>query len=134
MAGPPNLRFKGTLKKVQLGSVEYCERNDSLCVGYDFAEEEETNNNTSAVKFNQAPTGATVIGRMMNLVQIVDSETGRLTTKNKAAQLSASELRVFWVFAMTKCPVALQNATAKIIKIRRRLETTMITLSRYMVG
>ena len=54
---------------------------------------------------------------MMNLVQIVDSETGRLTTKNKAAQLSASDLRVFWVFAMTAPPVALQNATAKIIKI-----------------
>ena len=53
----------------------------------------------------------------MNLVQIVDSETGRLTTKNKAAKLSASELRIFWVFAMTAPPVALQNASAKIIKI-----------------
>ena len=104
MAGPPNLRFRGTLKTVQLGSVEYCEFSDALCVGCDDQEEESMPSINLPVKFNQAPTGATVIGRMMKLFQKIDPETGKLTSKAKAAQIAASELRVFWVFAMTAPP------------------------------
>ena len=117
MAGPPNLRFRGTLKTVQLGSVEYCEFSDALCVGCDDQEDKSMSSINLPVKFNQAPSGATVIGRMMKLVQKIDPETGKLTSKAKAAQIAASELRVFWVFAMTAPPIAIQNAATKITKV-----------------
>ena len=117
MAGPQNLRCRGTLKTAQLGSVEYCDFSDALCVGYDDQEDECMSSINLPVKFNQAPTRATVIVRMMKLVQKIDPETGKLTSKAKAAQIAASELRVFWVFAMTAPPIAIQNAAAKITKV-----------------
>ena len=117
MAGPPNLRFRGTLKTVQLGSVEYSEFSDPLCVGCGDQEDESMPGINLPAKFNQAPTGATVIGRLMKLVQKIDPETVKLTFKAKAAQITASELRVFWVFAMTAPPIAIQNAAANIKKV-----------------
>ena len=115
MSAAHNLRFKGQLKSVMLSQVQYSEFTDSLCVGYDYIEED-TTLPLPVVKFNQAPTGATVIGRMMHLVQQVDSDTGNPRTKMKAAQIGASELRIFWVFGMTVPPIALQNAAKKILK------------------
>ena len=116
--GGRSLRFKGQLKTIELGSVQYTELPHSLCVGYVDPEKEDGGyGDVPPPRFQQAPTGVSVIGRVMNLVQKTDPGTGNLSTKAKAAHIAASELRVFWVNAMTAAPVTEINAAKKILKV-----------------
>ena len=98
--------------------MQYTELPHSLCVGYvDPEEEDGADGDVPPARFQQAPTGVSVIGRIMNIVQKTDPGTGNLTTKSKATHIAASELRVFWVNAMTAAPVTEINAAKKILKI-----------------
>ena len=117
-----NLRFRGHLKCVKIGEVDYCELPYSLSVGYDYTDENSANLPLPD-KFTQAPTGVSIIGRVMHLVQENDPQTVRPRTKIKAAHIAASELRIFWVFGMTVPPIAELNAAKKIVKIYEEFQS-----------
>ena len=67
--------------------MEYCEFSNALCVGCGDQEDEDMSSINLPVNFKQAPSGATLIGRLMKLVQKIDPDTGKLTSIAKAAQI-----------------------------------------------
>ena len=68
-----------------------------------------------AGQLRQAPTGVSVIGRLMDLMSGFHKDGGRVRIKDAAWQAS-EELSEFWVFGMNVYPLAVSAIVVRMLK------------------